>query len=371
MSTAVVEGPMPCPPGDLDQLVGLANRVFRPHGGDMRREYPLLFDPENLENLRVVKLDGRIVSHVGLSIRDASILGFPLRVVSVGAVCTAPEARGRGFATALMQDAVAHSRANGCSLMLISGSRGLYHRMGAVNLTAFLKCRIPANSVPPVAGAIKVSPAEEKDIPLLSQLYQREPVRFHRSAEDWHKLLKAGMLMNHEADTFAAYDSRSLAAYACVQRPTSDSPPRIGEYAGSRAAVRLMIPWIAKHYSAGSVEITLMPRDVEMQVLLQNEGAAFEHQPFGGTVLIIDVPAFFAALRGLVKERVGGPLEISTDENRVTFRLGDEETSWAPPSEITTNVFHGPPNNEKTNSLHEALRLIFPVPLLWYGLNYV
>ncbi|MGC8834957.1 MAG: hypothetical protein ACP5R4_13010, partial [Armatimonadota bacterium] len=69
-------------------------------------------------------------------------------------------------------------------------------------------------------------------------------------------------------------------------------------------------------------------------------------------------------------ERVGGSLEISADEDRVTFRLGGEETSWTTPSEITTNVFHGPPN-KKTNSLHEALRLVFPVPLLWYGLNYV
>lgn len=371
MSATAVEGPMPCRLEDLDQLVELANRVFRPHGGDMRREYPLLFDPENIENLRVVKLGGRIVSHVGLSIRDASILGFRLRVVSVGAVCTAPEARGRGFATMLMQDAVAHSRANGCSLMLISGSRGLYHRMGAVTPTAFVKCQIPTHSIPPVTGSVRVLPAEEKDIPHMSQLYQREPVRFHRPAEDWHKLLKAGMLMNHESDTFVAFHNGGLVAYACVQRPTNESPPRIGEYAGSRAAVRLMIPWIAKHYSAASVETTLMPRDIEMQALLQNEGVSLEPQPFGGTVLITDVPAFFSALQGLVKERVGGSLEISADEDRVTFRLGSEETSWTTPPEITTNVFHGPPNSEKTNSLHEALRLVFPIPLLWYGLNYV
>src|ERR687888_292012 len=96
--------PRPCRPEELPALLRLANRVFRPRGGDMGPEYPLEFNEANAENLRVIDRDGEIVAHVGICLREALILGVPLRVASIGAVCTDPTCRGAGLASRLMAD---------------------------------------------------------------------------------------------------------------------------------------------------------------------------------------------------------------------------------------------------------------------------
>ena len=367
------EGPMPCPPPDLPSAVDLANRVFRPGGsGDMGKEYPLLFSQSNAENLRIVKARGRVVSLVGLCIRDADILGYRFRVVSVGSVCTDPAFRGGGLASALMDDAVAHSCSRGCSLMLISGDRTLYRRLGAVPVTAFLATTIPAEAAPAVSGTVRVSDAGLDDVPALACLYQREPVRFRRNSDDWLALLRARMLMNRPADLFIAVQNGTPTAYACVQRPARDGTAAIQEYAGSRCAVRLMIPWICRHYSVPAVNLTLMPGDLEMLHILQAEGLPTRPQSFAGTVCIIDPPVFFGTLGGLAAERTTHPdLTVSSLDQEVTFTLGADSTSWRGLAEITSRVFEGLPADAPSSPLTHALREVFPVPLLWYGLNYV
>src|SRR5262245_46685437 len=115
----------PCRPEELPELGALANRVFRGDGsGDMVSSYPLLFTERNCEQLRVARAGGKLVGHVGICIRDASILGASLRVACIGAVGTDADQRRQGIASALMEDAARHTRAHGVSLMLISGGRG-------------------------------------------------------------------------------------------------------------------------------------------------------------------------------------------------------------------------------------------------------
>src|SRR5947209_4184266 len=118
-----------CRPEERDALLTLVNRVFAA-GGDMGTAFPLLFGPDNLDGLRIVSGDQGPVAHVGVCIRPAVILGARLKVASIGAVCTDPAHRGGGLASALMADARRYARENGASLMLISGGRGLYRRLG-------------------------------------------------------------------------------------------------------------------------------------------------------------------------------------------------------------------------------------------------
>ncbi|HEU4753880.1 MAG TPA: GNAT family N-acetyltransferase, partial [Armatimonadota bacterium] len=100
----------PSRPEELFDLVDLANRVFRAgRPGDMGSEYPLVFEAPNAEHLFVARGDGRVVSHVGVCLRDAAILGARVRVASIGAVATDPDHRGHGLASRLMDMARAHA----------------------------------------------------------------------------------------------------------------------------------------------------------------------------------------------------------------------------------------------------------------------
>jgi hypothetical protein len=61
----------PCQPREEPVVAALANRVFRPNGGGMRTEYPLMFAPDNREGLRVAVRAATPVALVGVCIRDA------------------------------------------------------------------------------------------------------------------------------------------------------------------------------------------------------------------------------------------------------------------------------------------------------------
>ena len=114
-------------PADRDSLRALVGAVFRPSLFD---EYPQLFHDGNINNCRIVVEDGKAVSHVGMTIQDASLFGCAVRVSCIGGVGTYESHRGRGFAGACLDDAERISREKGVDFMIISGDRAMYRRAG-------------------------------------------------------------------------------------------------------------------------------------------------------------------------------------------------------------------------------------------------
>jgi predicted N-acetyltransferase YhbS len=366
-----------CGPGELGDLVELANRVFRVRRpGDMGEEYPLVFEPQNLENLRVARSDGRIVAHVGLCIRDAAILGAQLRVASIGAVATDPEHRGHGIASRLMADAKAHAVSQGASLMLISGLRGLYHRLGYVEVGDFRCFSIPAGSPDP---ALAVDPLEDADLPAVVRLHQQEAVRFFRPLDDWHKLLAAGYLMNHPAELLVIREAGRVVAFAGVQRPESPapgSPLMVKEIAGSRAALARALPGIPARDGAAAVEVVTSGSDDAWNGLAAENGWAGSPTAFPGTLGIIDVPRFLGAIAPLLEERCGDELRITTSGDGARLTAGGQSAVLENAALLTALVFGGETAEARSvpelpAGLAEVVGCVFPLPLLWYGYNYV
>src|SRR5262249_46474734 len=123
----MADGPRGLQADEWDQLNALVSTVFSRR---MFARFPQLFNEANRSNLRVVAEDGRVVSHVGMIQREASLAGCRVRVACVGAVATYEDYRGRGFASLAFQDACDKAADDGVDLMLISGGRGLYTRTG-------------------------------------------------------------------------------------------------------------------------------------------------------------------------------------------------------------------------------------------------
>ena len=201
----MVEGPRAVPVDRIDELIQLCNRIFRSSGGDMGAEYPLVFDRGQPDNMRVILEDGKIVSHIGLCIRDASILGRTLRTASIGAVCTDPEHRNRGHAWALLNDCLIRSQEQGVHVILISGDRSLYRRFGGCRPGSFHQTEVAGAPLPAGLGLDLASPG---DASTLVKLHQGESVRFIRPAHDWERLLRSGMLMNRSADCWIVRHDR-------------------------------------------------------------------------------------------------------------------------------------------------------------------
>lgn len=69
-----VEGPRTCSDSEIGPTLDFVNLVHRTLKGKeptAGQDYPYIYQHKNLENVRVIKVDGRIVSSVGhLSIRS-------------------------------------------------------------------------------------------------------------------------------------------------------------------------------------------------------------------------------------------------------------------------------------------------------------
>ncbi len=373
-----------CRAEELEALVELTNRVFRPRGdGDMRREYPLVFDPDQLDGMRIVPGETGPVAHVGVCVRDATILGARLRVASIGAVCTDTEQRGRGIASALMADACRYAREQGASLMLISGGRGLYHRLGYVTVGCFWRYQVNVAQLDGVSTpGVELAGYREEELSEIAALHQAEPVRFFRSAADWKRLLAAGVLMNASAELLTVRQEGHLVAYLGLQVPgateSAEKSVRVQEMGGSRRAIMAVLPALPERYGATTLTLTMGPADHEMAALARQQGWSPTRQAFSGTLGVIDPPVLLEALGPLLWERAAAAtgLRITASDEGAVFELGQERYTVEAPGPLAALIFGGeteealavPP---REGALGELLETMFPLPLLWYGYNYV
>jgi GNAT superfamily N-acetyltransferase len=363
-----------CREDELPSLVDLANRVFRSgRAGDMGAEYPLVFEPANVENLRVARADGRIVSHVGICLRDASILGARVHVASIGAVATDPDHRGRGLASRLMEEARRHAVQQGASLMLISGGRGLYIRLGYVQVGSFLSHQ----SREELGEGLEVREFVDADLAAVAALYQAEPVRFFRPMSDWHRLVAAGRLMNQPADLLVIDESGGLIAYLGVQLPTPGTagPVRVREFAGSRSAITAALPAVARRYGAATAEVVVRSCDVNWRFAARAHCLSGTPVAFPGTVGVIDPARFLCAVRPLIEERVEG-LTLEPAGEGAILSGGGHRVELTSRGRLEALVFGGATAEahavpEIPDALGALTDAAFPLSLPWYGYNYV
>lgn len=216
------------------------NRVFRPTGGDLTAELPLLLDPANLENLRVMVAAEGPVSHAGFCERDALAWDRRIRIGCLGAVFTVSGHEGQGLASRVVADAVAEASRR-CDLLMISGERALYRRLGFVPVPSGTRFAWSRNERPP-AEAFTLARATAADVPALAALHDQDPVRFVRSTETWRRLLLAGQLMGWPGEVWLVRAGGAPRAYLAVQTSGTRSdgsrrPTRVLEVAGEPALV--------------------------------------------------------------------------------------------------------------------------------------
>jgi predicted N-acetyltransferase YhbS len=372
-----MDGPRPVRPEEFDSLMEMINDVFTSQRRMMREAFPLLFNRDNLENLFVFVDEGRVVSHVGVTIRDILINGCRLRTANVGSVGTREEFRGRGFAGACLDAAEAKAVADGVSVTLISGRRSLYRRFGGVQVGSALVLEVPAGEAD---RGIDVRRAGPEDVAVLERLYEREPVRFIRPLEDWKAALgalEARSGGNHRHGVFILAEHREPAAYAIASRHVWDEKPHtsVAEFAGSRSAIIAALPHLASELGSERIEIKAASFDTALRAAAHEAGlSGREDYLLGHTVKVSSVENFWKDLRPLVEERIGaaavGAVALrATADGGCEFACANEARSFSAP-DFTALAF-GQPGGPTEGESVGILERIFPIPLPFPGLNYV
>ncbi|NDU99576.1 GNAT family N-acetyltransferase [Pseudoroseicyclus tamaricis] len=83
--------------------------------------------------------EGRLLGHMALGLRAVRLGDDLVDIATLGEVCTHPEARGRGIASALLQEAIAEAKASPARFFLLFGVAKLYPAAGFRPITQNLR----------------------------------------------------------------------------------------------------------------------------------------------------------------------------------------------------------------------------------------
>ncbi len=128
------DGPRAPRADEFDELLAQVNGVMReevaaaPTYGE---EWPRIYCLENLENIRVIRVDGRIVSSAAIYPHEVRFGDARLRVGGITGVATDAAYRRRGYGTRVMQACIERMAELGCHLSLLgSGVPSWYRKLG-------------------------------------------------------------------------------------------------------------------------------------------------------------------------------------------------------------------------------------------------
>jgi len=372
---------------EFNQVMKLINYVFRKSSNrpsNMERWFPLLFNDDNLENMRIMCEDDRPVSHLGISEKEIIIYGCKTKIGSIGAVCTHPEYRKRGFASLLLEDSIKKMDKDGIDIVLVSGKRNLYERAGCVEAGRVHKFRISGNDLKRFnTQKVKVFPYQEKNLKNIVEVYQKEAVRFFRSLEDFKRILTAGAAMDKEAGILTIYKDKEFLGYLAIQTPgEKEGEERISqiiEYSGTRGAIIDAVRCVFERYNLQELTFNVPFHDSEFIYLLNQKNLASLVGSIPGVIKIINFSCLMDRLRPYIEERLDrkkiDSIRFRQEGDRFSISANGEQFS-SDVRRLTQVVLGRYDKKEremmpKEGEIGKVLTDIFPLPFIWPGLNYV
>ena len=121
---------------ELEQVVELSCLAFNPDGHERYWQYVQGDSSYRLPQTRVVVVNDRVVSTLRVWERRMQVGTSLVTMGGIGGVCTHPNYRGVGYASALMQDTIDYLRTIGCDLGVLFTiiPAGFYRRLGWTSL---------------------------------------------------------------------------------------------------------------------------------------------------------------------------------------------------------------------------------------------
>lgn len=202
---------------DRERADALVDRCMRPGAAlSMTADFPLLVGP-GARSERLVAISGeRIVAHVAGRIARIDRPGCsPLRILNVGAVATAPEARGRGLAGALVRTLLERARRRGIELAMLWTDRpAFYERIGFAfagceRRVLYQRSAVSAGAFPS-PSAFAVAPVRREDVGALLDLrLKHDPAPLSRARREAERLFflprSHGLVLRDGTDRIVAY----------------------------------------------------------------------------------------------------------------------------------------------------------------------
>ena len=221
----MIDGPRACQASEFEEVAVLINRVFRAGTvQDIRTDYPLVFNPSRMEYMRILKVDGKVVSHVPVWPREVVAADDRFMIGIISPTVTHPDYRRRGYATLCLQDCIRIMKENKWPVSVLwtmEATFPFYQRSGweAVGSQGWVYRLHSEDSKLFEGGAfdvIQYDPANLHHLETITKFHDAEPYRITRFHTEYHALFSLP-----KTTTFLAMKGTEVAAYLTVGEGTN------------------------------------------------------------------------------------------------------------------------------------------------------
>lgn len=212
-----MDGPRACRESEFEEVIALINQTFREGvDQDIRTDYPLVFDSSKLKYMRILKVDGKVVSHVPVAPREVAAANDTFTIGIISPTITHPDYRRRGYATLCLQDCIHIMEGEGWPVSVLwtqEATFPFYQQSGweAVGSQGGVYLLRPSEHDLFKAGPFDIVPYDPTDaghLDAIVQIHDAEPYRITRSRTDYQALFSLPKMR-----TFLAMAGQKTAAY--------------------------------------------------------------------------------------------------------------------------------------------------------------
>jgi len=345
----------------------------------------------------VIAMDGQPVSQICTFQERIHALDGVIRAGCIGGVCTHPNYRGYGLATKLMDFCARKLVEGGARIMLISGGRGLYTRLGNVPVGKYANFILrPGQNIgsrQDITLRTITGMGVDTASRLFGSLYAAEPVRYERKLEDFRNHFRRYQPGYNQEEWVVEMNDRPEAYlmlntdWQYLDRPEAGQR-RVYEYAGSRIALAAALSAAVEQSGIHVLEAGIPWQDTNMiQLLTGMVNSPAWGTLDGHTMRIINFPGLQADLKSYIQARLSpelcrglrfeqsGPLLGAEGDDRCAIARGKDRLELNT-AQMTALVMGVPcevmPEISVTfpGALTEVIPTLFPLPSFLPGISY-
>lgn len=360
-----MEGPKSITTQDFTELTQFLNSNLRPtNTWSITDEYPLAFTPQNIDNLKVIKSENKIVAHACVKTLLVRSPGGLFKVAAIGSVVTAEEFRNLGLSKKILEDVLKTSAEQGHDFAILwTDLFDFYRKLDFELAGSELSVVINESFAPTKDSSWKFMHTNKISPEAIARVYSQHTVGVLRTSEDVRKHLSIP-----NSNVYSMWDSNNQLLAFAVEGKGLDLGGYIHEWGGKVPALLALFAEIRK---ARQQDITVIFPSHAKNLARNFEGHGLQpHEGYLGMIKPLDKRnLFFKVLR---QARFAGVSDFVIYESNGEYFFGLKDKIYKTSSihDVTKLIFGPFPPEELydfDSETSEALKKFLPIPMWIWG----
>lgn len=363
-----MEGPRSPKESEYPQILEFLHAQLRPESDwSLHQEYPTVFNPKNLHNIRIITDERKVLSHAVLKplIVKTPIVIF--KVGAIGSVVTDSQYRGHGFSTKILEDCLIEAKRQGCDFAVLwTQLHDFYRRLNFELTGSEISCVVEeefSNSeIADLKANLKFIKGSNVSAEAIYRLYSQHTVGSVRTIEDIRKFMNIP-----QSNIYTAWDKNGqLVAYA-VEGKGADLANYIHEWGGGVSKIMALLSYIRTEKKQ-KVTIILPRHATNLHKKLSEIPGLVINEGFLGMIKIVNEMEFFVKIKKAARQNGFQELILERQGTEIIFGIPGDLLSIKDEKDLVTllfGFFDEIPHVSKDSN--DKLKKIFPLPLWFWG----